>query len=256
MVVASEQAINKRCLVFGGSGELGQAICRVLQREGAEIAFSYRSQQTQAQALAAELGQCRHFHCQLHHESELAAVLQQGLCDWDGIDAVIIATGRHDLDADVQSEEGRFPQLAQIDQARLTEVLQQNIANCLNACRAALPYLKGTKASNIVLLGSLSGVKLVPAPVHLAAAKSALIGITHALAKELGRDNICVNMVAPGIVESKAVAQLPTQIKHDYLTHCALGRFARVTEIAECIAWLALENSYINGQVLTLDGGL
>ena len=81
-------------------------------------------------------------------------------------------------------------------------------------------------------------------------------GMMDAMAKELGNYNIRVNILALGILEGGASRKLSHEVTDAYLKHCSLGRFGKAEEAAEFAAWMALENTYITGQVLILDGGL
>ena len=108
----------------------------------------------------------------------------------------------------------------------------------------------------MVLLSSMDGYKSVPSPIHFAASRSALRGMIEAMSKELGNYNIRVNIVSPGIVEAGASEKLGPDMTEEYEKHTALKRFATVKEVAEMASWMALENTYISGQAILLDGGL
>jgi NAD(P)-dependent dehydrogenase (short-subunit alcohol dehydrogenase family) len=96
----------------------------------------------------------------------------------------------------------------------------------------------------------------VPAPVHYAAAKGALAGMTAAMAKELGPHGVRVNLVAPGILEDGMSRSLPEELRTEYLKHCGLRRYGRLSEIAAWAGWLALHNTYVTGQTILVDGAL
>jgi NAD(P)-dependent dehydrogenase (short-subunit alcohol dehydrogenase family) len=113
-----------------------------------------------------------------------------------------------------------------------------------------------TDGGNIVLLGSIDGVKSAPSPVHYAASKGALAAMVKAMAKELGAQNIKVNSVAPGVLEHGLSRVLPDDLRSEYLKHCGLKRLGRVEEVASLVAWLATENTFVTGQTVILDGAL
>lgn len=102
----------------------------------------------------------------------------------------------------------------------------------------------------------MDGLKPVPSPIHFATSKAALKGMVEAMSKELGNYNIRVNIVAPGILEEGASRVLGPEMKESYLKHSSFKRFGRVEEIAELASWLAIENTYVTGQSILLDGGL
>src|SRR5438034_343864 len=109
---------------------------------------------------------------------------------------------------------------------------------------------------NIVLVGSIDGVKPAPSPVHYAASKAALTGMAKAMAKELGPHNIRVNIVAPGVLDGGLSRVLPDDLRAQYLKHCGLKRLGRLEEVANVVAWLAVENTLVTAQTIVLDGAL
>ena len=114
-----------------------------------------------------------------------------------------------DGDFDVSRQQHPHPRrLEDIDADAWDRMQAINSRGAFLAIRAALAHLRASRG-NVVLLGSIDGVKPVPAPVHYAASKGALAAMTRALAKELGEDGVKVNCVAPGILEGGLSATLP-----------------------------------------------
>ena len=97
---------------------------------------------------------------------------------------------------------------------------------------------------------------MVPSAVHFAAAKAALLGITQSLAKELGKDNIRINLLVPGIVDGPNLKNIPEKDKKSFIKHSALRQFITVEQVANVVSWFALENTYVTGQTIIIDGGL
>lgn len=109
----------------------------------------------------------------------------------------------------------------------------------------------------ILNIGSLAGVRLIEAPVHYAASKAAVIGYTQALAKELGRYNVRVNCLAPGLLEEGVGKSLPEHRLQEYLRHVPLRRLGTVEEIAQLAAFMVSDrSSYMHGETIVADGGL
>jgi len=108
----------------------------------------------------------------------------------------------------------------------------------------------------VVLMGSIDALRSVPAPVHYASSKGALRAMTLALSKELGPAGVKINMVAPGLLEAGLSRTMPDDLRAQYLKHCGLRRMGRLEEIASLVTHLALENTYMTGQALTVDGAL
>lgn len=116
--------------------------------------------------------------------------------------------------------------------------------------------LTAAQNPNIVFLSSLVGSKATPAPISFSLAKSMVNGFTESLSKHLGSENIKVNSVAPGMLEGGASKLVCEKNKKKYLEHCALGRFGTNEEVAKTVCWLLVDNSYITGQKIVLDGAL
>ena len=113
------------------------------------------------------------------------------------------------------------------------------------------------KAGAIVNMGSLAGQRVLEVPVHYATAKSAVIGFTLALARELARYQIRVNAVVPGLLSDGVSSQVPEPQREDYHHHCTLGRAGKPEEVAELAAFLASDQaSYIKAQAIRVDGGI
>jgi len=148
-----------------------------------------------------------------------------------------------------------FINIENLDSATISHMLVYNTALSIEICQMAKPLLK-QNGGNIVIMGSLNGSKTVPSAVHFAASKAALLGLNQALARELGRYNICVNLVIPGITEDTHNGYVPQQHVDNFLKHSALRRLARPSEIADIICWFALENTYVTAQSIIVDGGL
>ena len=109
----------------------------------------------------------------------------------------------------------------------------------------------------IVNLGSLAGMRVLEVPVHYATAKSAVMGFTLALAREMARYQIRVNAVVPGLLTDGVSVHVPDKQRVDYEQHCTLGRTGTPEEVAELVAFLASDRAaYINAQSIHVDGGI
>src|SRR4051812_29035940 len=129
-------------------------------------------------------------------------------------------------------------------------------AGTFASCQAAAKLMRHNGGGSIVLIGSMDGVKPVPAPVHYAAAKGAMSAMTTSLSKALGGSGIRENCLAPGILDGGIGRLLSDQLRDDYLRHCALKRLGNARDVAEWVAWLVFANTYVTGQTILLDGGL
>ena len=195
--------------------------------------------------------------CDLRDFNQVHQVVEQAAQHLGGLDALISAAGvSGDAYFYQRVSAADYDRLQPADQAAFDECMQINARGIFAACRAAAPFLKASGAGNIVLISAIDGIKPVPAPIHFAASQSALKGMVEALAKELGHHQVCVNLMALGILEGGLSAKLGEDLKIAYLTHCSLKRLGKPEEVAEMVAWLVLENTYLTGQTIVLDGGL
>lgn len=244
-----------RCLVLGGSGYVGEAVCRMLSRRGARVAFTYFTREAKARDLQAALPGARAFRVDLRDGAAIAALVRGIAEEWGGLEAVVQCAGTAG-DPSLYRSGGMSPprKFLAIGEPGWDEMMDVSVKGSFLAIHAALPLMKA--GGQIVIVGAMDGVKMVASPVHYAAAKGALKGMVQALAKELGDIGICVNMVAPGILDGGMGKLLGPDLLAEYLKHCSLKRLGRADEVAEWAAWLSLDNTYVNGQAVLLDGGL
>ena len=241
-----------RCLVFGGSGAVGGAVLTELVTRGARVAFTYHENSEVARRRAADL--------------DLPPALQVDLADAGsverGVDAAAEALGGLDafvqcagLAVTVDSPE-RCPaqHLPDIDERAWDRMLDVVVRGTFFASRRVIRVMEG--GGNLVLLGAVDGVKSAPAPVHHAAACGALSAMARAMAKEVGARGIRVNVVAPGPLEDGQSTTLSDAIKQDFQRHSGLRRLGKASEVAAVVRWLALENTYLTGRTVCVDGGL
>lgn len=241
--------MSKRCLVLGGSGELGGVICQTLIREDCQVAYTYHPREV---APASPLA----FACDLRDYDGVERAVQGAAAALGGLDALVQAAGVSGEASFYRSVSAAdYDRLQPVDQEAFDECMEINGRGSFAACRAAAPFLKHG-GGNILLLASIDGIKPVPSPVHFAASQAAIKGIAESLAKELGHHQVCVNVLAVGILEGGLGSKLGPQLKEAYLTHCALKRFGTMQEVAEMVAWMVTENTYVTGQAIILDGGL
>jgi NAD(P)-dependent dehydrogenase (short-subunit alcohol dehydrogenase family) len=241
---------GKTAFVTGGSGAVGASIVRTLAREGCRVAFSFHTREDQARQMEAS--------CRSQGQQVMA-------CPLDILDARACQT----LAQTVEQEFGRVDILvnnagvtqvmpfAMIEEKDWDLVMDVNVKGMFLATKAFARGMIRRKSGNIVNLGSLAGMRVLEVPVHYAAAKSAVVGFTLSLARELGRYNVRVNAVVPGMLTEGVSTNIPPKQQEKYKEFCCLGRAGTPDEVAELVAFLASDrSSYINAQSLFVDGGI
>ena len=134
-------------------------------------------------------------------------------------------------------------------------VIQTNLNGCFNMCRHLTPRLLKQKGGRIINMTSVVGVMGNAGQVNYAASKAGMIGLTKSLAREVASRGITVNAIAPGFVETDMTDQLSDRVKEAMLGQIPLKRFGQVEHIAQTVDFL-IDNDYITGQVIEVNGGL
>jgi NAD(P)-dependent dehydrogenase (short-subunit alcohol dehydrogenase family) len=239
---------GKKALVTGGSRGLGRALCVAFAAHGAEVAFSWNSQQAAADetvALCAKQGMpARAFKASVLDGVAIKAMVKELEQHWGGIDILVNNAGISQ----------NLP-LALMEEEDWDLVMDTNVKGTFLMSRAVLRGMFRRKVGVILNLGSLAGVRMIEAPVHYYTSKAAIKGFTEALAKEVARHNVRVLCLAPGLLEDGVGRNLPDHKRDDYLNHCALGRVGTFAEVAEFAAFLVSDtNSYQSGATVVMDG--
>src|SRR5690606_7352943 len=136
-------------------------------------------------------------------------------------------------------------------------VLATNLRGAFLMCRAFARALSKADAPRIVNIGSVVGSTGNPGQVNYAASKAGLIGMSKALAKELGGRGVTVNVVEPGFIETDMTAGLPEAVRSAALASIPLRRFGGPEDVATLVRFLCSESAgYVTGQILAVDGGM
>jgi 3-oxoacyl-[acyl-carrier protein] reductase len=238
-----------RVLVTGGSGGIGQGICAVAGREGADVAFTWHGNKSGAETterLVSDFGsKCLAIQADLRIADEANKVVAAVEESWGAVDTLVNNAAF--------SEAVPF---ILIDDKDFADIMELNLFAAFRMCRAAVRGMIRQKYGRIVNISSITGSRSIAGPVHYAASKGALEGLTRSLAHEVGPYGVLVNAIAAGIFEGGLRSTIPEHHQKRYLDACALSRFGTPQECGEAVAWLgSRRNTYLNGAVIFLDGG-
>jgi 3-oxoacyl-[acyl-carrier protein] reductase len=255
MPASAIMAPPARCLVLGGSGYVGSEVCRQLVSHGAQVAFTWNTNRARADEVLATLPGSHALQWDCRVPGSAQALIDDAAFALGGFDVLVQCAGTAG-DAALYANGVGIEKFLSIDAAGFAQMMDITAAGTFAACQAAVGIMRHNGGGRIVMVGSMDGIKSVPAPVHYAAAKGALVAMTQAMAKAIGEHHILINGVAPGILDGGIGRLLSEELRADYLKHCALKRLGTAREVAEVVAWLALANTYVTGQTILLDGGL
>jgi 3-oxoacyl-[acyl-carrier protein] reductase len=233
-------------LVTGASGGIGSAIARGLAAQGARLALS-GSNADKLEAFRAELGgDHAALACNLGDGAAVDALVPRAVEALGQLDILVNNAGvtRDNLAMRMKDEEW-------------SEVIRINLEAAFRLARAALKPMMRARFGRIISVTSVVGVTGNPGQANYAASKAGLIGMSKALAQEVGSRGITVNCIAPGFIRSAMTDGLPEAQKAALLGRIPLGDLGSGEDIAAAAVYLASkEAGYVTGQTLHVNGGM
>jgi 3-oxoacyl-[acyl-carrier protein] reductase len=240
---------DRVALVTGGSRGLGEEIVRTLAQLGADVAFTYLSQEDAARAVSEGVcgmgRRCLTFQADAKDFSRAAAVVEEVRQQWGRLDILVCNAGR-----------GRLAPIWKMSEADWDEVIAASLKSAFNYIRAVAPLYIAQAAGKIVCIGSINGLRGRIGTASYNAAKAGLIGLVKTVAAELGRYNVNVNLVAPGFIETPGQINTPEIVRDLVLKECAIKRLGEPRDIAPVVAFLCTDAAqHITGEIIKVDAG-
>ena len=240
---------GKSAIVTGGSLGIGRSVAIELAREGVDVAVNYRSHDDEAKQVVAEIEKLGRkglaVKADVSSYADAEAMVAQVQEAFGGFDLLVCNAGI--------TWDGVIWKMSE---KQWDSVIGVNLKGYFNYNKAAAVAFMDQKYGKIVNISSINGMRGKFAQSNYAASKGGEIAMSKSLAKELGKFNINVNVVAPGMVLTDMMEKIPAEFKNAALSETVLGRFATPEDVAELVCFLCSDRSrHITGEIIKIDGG-
>lgn len=240
---------GKNAIVTGGSRGIGLAIAEKLASLGANIAIIDTSEPEDFEKTAKAFNEkysitAKAYKCNVASTEECKETVGAITADF-GIAEILVNNAGITRDGLIVT----------MEEADFDDVISVNLKGCYNMIKACGRGFIRKKYGKIINIASISGLCGLPGQANYSASKAGIIGLTKAVAKELGAKNVCCNAIAPGFISTKMTQNLGSE--EDFIKAIPLKKLGTPENVASLAAFLASpESDYITGEVIRVDGGL
>lgn len=240
---------NKNAIVTGGSVGLGAAIAIGLAKEGANVALNFRKHDAEAKQVAEEIVKMGRkglvVQADVSNFDDAQKMVEQVVKEFGGLDILVCNAGIN--------WDGVIWKMTEEQWDRVMEV---NLKGYFNYIRAATPIFKEQGHGKIVNITSINGLRGKFGQTNYSASKGGIIALTKALAKEMGRSNVNVNAVAPGMIATEMMLKIPEKYMQIAKDETVFGRIGDPEDVSNVVNFLCSEKSrHVTGGVIKVDGG-
>lgn len=234
----------KTVLITGGSRGIGRAMVELFSKNDYSVAFTYKNSENEAKSLAESTCSLA-IRADSASEAQVVNAVSQAEAQLGKIDCLINNAG-------ISS----FSLFTDLTLDAWNEMLSVNLTGAFLYSRAVIPGMVNRKCGRIVNISSMWGLVGSSCEVHYSTVKAGLIGMTKALAKELGPSGITVNAIAPGMINTEMNSHLSSEDVAALVEETPLMRIGQPSDVAAAALFLCSEDaSFITGEVMNLSGG-
>lgn len=240
---------GKSAIVTGGSLGIGNSISLKLAEYGANVALNYRKHKTEADDTITKIESMGSrgiaIQADVSSFSDAERMVNEVITQFGRIDILVNNAGIN-WDGVIWK----------MTEEQWDRVLDVNLKGYFNYIRAVAPHFKEQQYGKIVNVTSINGIRGKFGQSNYSASKAGIIGLTKAVAKELGKFSVNVNAIAPGLIETDMIINAPENVRNAALQEIVLNRIGLPEEVANVVAFLCSELSrHITGEVIKVDGG-
>ena len=241
---------GKTAIITGAARGIGKAIALKFASEGANIAFTdlkidENGKETE-QEISALGVKCKGYASNAANFEETAKVVEEIHKDFGSIDILVNNAGI--------TKDGL---ILRMTETQWDAVIAVNLKSAFNFIHACVPIMMRQRHGSIINMASVVGVHGNAGQSNYAASKAGLIALAKSVAQEMGSRGIRANAIAPGFIETAMTAQLPENVRKQWISAIPLRRGGKVEDIANVATFLASDmSSYVSGQVIQVDGGM
>ena len=232
---------SKVAFVTGGAKGIGSAIVKRLIIDGYKVAFTYNNSEEKALKLCSEMGEdCKAYKLDITDSNAVKAVVDDIEKNFGEIQVLVNNAGiaQQALFTDITDE-------------MWNNMIETNLSGAFYCSRAVLKYMINRKSGKIINISSIWGETGGSCEVHYSASKSGLIGMTKALAKEVGLSGITVNSVSPGVILTDMTSHFDEDTMNELKNETPLNKIGTPQDVAGAVAFLASSDAdFITGQDL------
>ncbi len=240
---------NKVSLITGANKGIGRQIAIEFAKEGSDIAFTDIKRDKNTGSLIEEIKKIGKkavfFEADVRDFKRAEEVVQGVVEEFGKIDILVNNAGIN-----------RDRVIWKMSEEEWDMVIDTDLKGAFNYIRACVPYMRKMSYGRIINISSINGLRGKFGQANYSAAKAGLVGLTKTCAKELGKFGITCNAIAPGMIETDMIKNLPSEVLEEAKKETVLGKFGKPEDVAYLAVFLASDRAgHITGEIIKVDGG-